>query len=77
MGSVLAVFSAVSQGFMDFETGRLSKSYPVILATFAEAATSVVVFCILRLSLKAMLPLIFQALKMELQWDCFWHLEIF
>ena len=37
MSPLLAVFSAVSQGFMDFETGRLSKSYPVILATFAEA----------------------------------------
>ena len=53
MGSVLAVFSAVSQGFMDFETGRLSKSYPVILATFAEATRSVVVFCILRLFIKS------------------------
>ena len=53
MGSVLAVFSAVSQGFMDFETGRLSKSYPVVLVTFAEAATSVAVFCILRLFIKS------------------------
>ena len=50
------MFSAVSQGFWDFETGRQSKSYPVVLATFAASATSAVVFCVLRLVIKSRIP---------------------